>query len=92
MSATPDVVPVAPRRFEAQAELECGVQLVSVANGDLCLYVEAKAVIDALQARIDELETQLFIEKAEPALFEQLGLPALPAFPSVRPNQIESKS
>ena len=41
----------------------------------------------ALRARIDELEAQLFIATAEPALslFETLSLPALPAFPSVRP-------
>ena len=38
----------------------------------------------ALRARIDELEAQLFIAKAEP-VFEAMGFGPMPAFPSIRP-------
>ena len=38
----------------------------------------------ALRARIDELEAQLFIAKAEP-VFEAIGFGPMPAFPSIRP-------
>ena len=37
----------------------------------------------ALRARIDELEAQLFIVRAEP-LFEAMGFGPMPAFPSIR--------
>lgn len=85
MSATPDVVPVAwvdvANRLEGPYDFHGDAYMP---RGKHNLY--SQATVDALQARIDELETQLFIERAEPALslFEQLGLPALPAFPSVR--------
>ena len=80
MSATPDVV-YSWDRFNPSDTMD------AAAEGRWVPYLEAQAMAAALQSRIDELETQLFIEKAEPALslFEQLGLPALPAFPSVRP-------
>ena len=41
----------------------------------------------ALRARIDELEAQLFIARANAALplFDAMGLEPLPAFPSIRP-------
>lgn len=81
--STPDVVPVA---WIVWREIPGG--------DDLVLYREAKATVDALQARIDELEAQLFIATTEPALplFEAMGFGPMPAFPSIRTNQIESKS
>ena len=40
----------------------------------------------ALQERIDELEAQLFITRADAALplFDAMGLEPMPAFPSIR--------
>ena len=110
MSATPDVVPVPLDISAAMRKaFRLGQTYWQQSDSDFVsqhkksdvtlesfnvLAAEAQATADALQARIDELETQLFIATAEPALslFEQLGLAALPAFPSVRINQIESKS
>ena len=94
MSA-PDVVPVAWIGDVQRAYLQSGADrfgvVSNVRNHGDALY--SQATVDALQARIDELEAQLFIEKADAALplYEAMGFGPLPAFPSIRTNQIESK-
>ena len=77
-----DVVPAAWTRFDRDAygdmqPRECGEW---VRNDD------AQATVDQLRARIDELEAQLFITKADAALplFDAMGLEPMPAFPSIR--------
>ena len=49
--------------------------------------VAMQSAIDALQARIDELEAQLFISQADAALplYEVMQLEPVPPFPSIRP-------
>ena len=93
----PDVVPVALTRWSF-----AGRAPARYAKGQWILHSDAKATVDALQSRIDELEAQLFIAQANAALplyevteqplFDVLGLPPLPAFPSIRTNHIESKA
>ena len=58
------------------------------AGGFLPLY--SQATVDAMQERIDELEAQLFIARAEPAvaLFDVMHLEPC-AFPSIRTNPTE---
>ena len=97
MSTTSDVVPVAWHIGPNATQINIGMQFSSLSEdkshvdlmgkyGHQITPLYPQAMADDLQARIDELETQLFIARAEPALslFEQLGLAALPAFPSVR--------
>ena len=47
---------------------------------------QLEARVRVLQARVDELETQLFIAKAEP-VFDAMGLEPCP-FPTLRPQPI----
>lgn len=88
MSA-PDVVPVA-WRFATDGTVFTGPTRAACCRviGDISIDGEieplySQATVDALQARINELEAQLFVERVEP-VFEAMGFGPLPAFPSVR--------
>ena len=96
--STPDVVPVAwhigpnaaqvtrDMPFSSFDDKKSHVDLMGE-YGHQITPLHPQATIDVLQARIDELEAQLFIAKANDALplFDAMGLEPLPAFPSIRP-------
>jgi len=44
----------------------------------------SQATVYALQARVDELETQLFIKQAPVDLCEAMGLEPMPPFPTIQ--------